>query len=184
MTQTRWPTCYLCLSENFCKFDSFLKSLLNIFILRNSIVGWRRRLVSCTKSIDLGKVLKVGGRMIHQSKSWYYFGPFQTSEVDFFCGYKPLTFFVKIFKLYFRLVPQDASNKHFLCFVSEDFASWKKARNIYTRMLQFTFPGEDARVRVVGRVVVIKRGGWNIWKSSFESGVLINEKWVAIFHKN
>ena len=28
-------------------------------------------------------------------------------------------------------------------FISEDFLSWKKARNIYTRMLEFTFPRED-----------------------------------------
>ena len=27
---------------------------------------------------------------------------------------------------------------------------------------------------MVGRVVLIKRGRWNKWKSSFESGVLIN----------
>ena len=60
-------------------------------------------------------------------------------EIDF--GYKLLTFFVKSSNLNVWLVPQDASNKQFLCFVSEDFASWKKSRNVYTRMLEFTFSG-------------------------------------------
>ena len=34
--------------------------------------------------------------------------------------------------------------KHFLFFVSEDFASWKKARYMYTHILEFIFPREDA----------------------------------------
>ena len=33
--------------------------------------------------------------------------------------------------------------KRLLFFVSEDFASWKKARDIYTLMFEFTFPRED-----------------------------------------
>ena len=33
--------------------------------------------------------------------------------------------------------------KRFLPFVSEDFASWKKARNIHIRMLEFTFSRKD-----------------------------------------
>ena len=37
---------------------------------------------------------------------------------------------------WFKTLPK----KHFLCFVSKDFASCKKACNIYTRMLEFTFP--------------------------------------------
>ena len=46
--------------------DSLLKPVLNIFILRNSIVGWgrvlsKRELISFIKSIDLGEVLIVGG---------------------------------------------------------------------------------------------------------------------------
>ena len=32
----------------------------------------------------------------------------------------------------------------FSCIVNEDFASWRKARNAYTRILEFTFPGKDA----------------------------------------
>ena len=41
--------------------------------------------------------------MIHQCKSWYYLGPSQTCKVEFFTeivfGYKPLTYFLKIFNL-------------------------------------------------------------------------------------
>ena len=46
----------------FWKIDSLLKPALNIFFLRNSIAGWwaselwKKRLFSCTKSLDLGKV--------------------------------------------------------------------------------------------------------------------------------
>ena len=36
--------------------------------------------MSYMKSIDLGEVL-IGESKIHQSKSWYYLGPFQTSKV-------------------------------------------------------------------------------------------------------
>ena len=53
--------------------------------------------------IDLGKVLIVGGKRIHQSESWYYLGPFQTSKVEFFMkivfGYKSLTCFCKELQL-------------------------------------------------------------------------------------
>ena len=56
----------------------------------------------------------------------------------------------------FRVVPKDASNKDFLCFVSENFHLEKM--HIYIRMLEFTFPGEDA----IDEGVVIKRGRWNI----------------------
>ena len=59
----------------------------------------KRGLVFCIKSIDLEEVLKVGESMIHQSKCWYYLGPFQTFKAELFAkivfGYKPLTFFVK-----------------------------------------------------------------------------------------
>ena len=72
--------------------------------------------------------------MIHQSKSRYYLGPSQTSKVEFFSKnlqHKCLNGSIRYFQ------------KHFLFFVSECFASWKKARNIYTRMLEFAFPRED-----------------------------------------
>ena len=44
----------------------------------------QRGLVLCIKSIDLEDVLKVGESRIHQSKRWYYLGPFQTFEVELF----------------------------------------------------------------------------------------------------
>ena len=86
----------------------FLKPVLNMYVLLNSIVWWgrgvlKRGLVFCIKSIDLGDVLIVGRRRIHQSKSWYYLGPFQTSEVELLAkivfAYKPVTDFVKSFNL-------------------------------------------------------------------------------------
>ena len=80
----------------------------------------KRGLVSYVKSVDLGDVLIVGRSRIHQSKSWYYLGPIETSKVEIFLkivfGYKSLKFF-------YKKLPIDASNKHILCFVSEDFAS-------------------------------------------------------------
>ena len=69
----------------------------------------KRGLVFCSKSIDLEEVLlKVGESMIHQSKCWYYLGPFQTIKAELFVkivfGYKPLTFSVKSSNLDFSLV--------------------------------------------------------------------------------
>ena len=95
-------------SQNFGKTDSFLKSVLNIFILSNLIVGLvegaikeGKGVVFSIKPMDSGEVLIVGSR-IHQSKTWYY--SFQTSNiepsrvevfVEIVYGYKSLTFFVK-----------------------------------------------------------------------------------------
>ena len=46
--------------------------------------------------------------MIHQSKCWYYLGPFKTFKVEIFAkivfDYKPLAFFVKSFNLGVSLV--------------------------------------------------------------------------------
>ena len=57
-------------SQIFDKIDSFLKPVLNIFILRNLILGWgrwllTRGLVFCIKSIDLGELLIVVESSIH-----------------------------------------------------------------------------------------------------------------------
>ena len=97
-------------SQNFDKIDTFLKPVLNIFILRNlsllSVIvglGWerllKRGLVFCIKSIDLGNVLIGGRSRIHQSKSWYFLGDFQTSKIELFgkivFGYMPLIFLIK-----------------------------------------------------------------------------------------
>ena len=67
-------------------------------------------LVFYIKSIDLEGVFIVGRGRIHQSKSWYYLGPFQTSKVEPFAnivfGYKSLIlFFVKSSNLDVPLVP-------------------------------------------------------------------------------
>ena len=88
----------------------------------------KSELVSYVKSVDLEDVLIVWRTRIHQSKCWYYLGPFQDgiSKEELFAkivfGYKPSTFFVKSSNVDFKLVPKDASNKDFLCFVSEDFS--------------------------------------------------------------
>ena len=42
----------------------------------------------------------------------------------------------------FLLAMGKASNKHILSFVSEDFASLKVECYIYTRMIEFIFPGD------------------------------------------
>ena len=38
-------------------------------------------------------------------------------------------------------------DKHFLCSVSKDFASWETASNIYTRMFEYTLPAEDGLIK-------------------------------------
>ena len=87
--------CHIRHSQNFDKIDSFLNPVLNIFILRNLIV-WlggrllKRGLVFCILSIDLEEGLIVGRSTIHEAKSWYYLGPFQTFKVEIFakiCGF-------------------------------------------------------------------------------------------------
>ena len=61
------PTsCHIRHTQNFDKIDSFLKSVLNICMLRDLIVGWGKRvikegLVFCIRSLDLGEMLIVGG---------------------------------------------------------------------------------------------------------------------------
>ena len=100
-------------SKNFDKIGIILKPILNIIVLRNLTAGWERGLLKrglafCIKYIDLEEVLKVGESSIHQSKSWYYLGPFQTFKVELFVQtifvYKPLTYFAKIFNLDVSLV--------------------------------------------------------------------------------
>ena len=53
-------------SQDFDKIDGFLNPILNIFVLRNLIVGWdegiiKEGLVFCIKSINLEDVLIAGG---------------------------------------------------------------------------------------------------------------------------
>ena len=106
MTSSPTP-CHMRHSQNLGKIDSFLKPVLNTFIFCILIVGWGRGLLKrgLVFVSDLGDVLIVGRSIIHQSKSWYYLGPFQPSKVERFA----------------------TSNKHFWCFVSEHLASWKKS---------------------------------------------------------
>ena len=56
-------------------------------------------LLSCIKSIDLGRALIVGGSKIYRSKSWHCLGPPQSSKLELFAKIvfhcKPLTFFAK-----------------------------------------------------------------------------------------
>ena len=143
------PPCYLRNSQNFYKIDSFLKLVLTFCVLDNLIVGWSGWFIKEGAGI-LPQIFRFSGGVnvwgrIYQIKSWYSLVPSQTSKVNFFAeivfGCRLLTFFVKDYNLDAWLVPQDASEKHFLCFVRTDFASWKK-RNIYTRMLDFIFPSK------------------------------------------
>ena len=55
----------------------------------------------------------------------------------------PVNFFVKSSNLDVWLVPLDASKKHFLCVVSEDFASWKIHVISTLVCLSLLFPRED-----------------------------------------
>ena len=76
-------------SQIFNKIDSFRKPVLNIIILRNLILEWkrsllRRELVNYIKSIDLGELLVAGDSVIYQNKSWYYSGLCQISKVELF----------------------------------------------------------------------------------------------------
>ena len=118
MTQTRHPPStpsHLGHSQSFDKIDSFLKSVLNILILCNLIVGWggigsyKRGSWYFTSNLQIQRrYLKVGESMIHQSKCWYYLGPFQTFKAELFAkivfGYKPLSLFVKTSNLHASLV--------------------------------------------------------------------------------
>ena len=38
----------------------------------------------CIKAVELGDLSIVKGSRIHQSKSWYHLGPFQTSKRELF----------------------------------------------------------------------------------------------------
>ena len=47
MMQRRWPLtpCHMHYSQDFDKIDSFLRSVLDIFIIRNLIVGWGEEVI-------------------------------------------------------------------------------------------------------------------------------------------
>ena len=131
-TQTRWPLtpCHMRHWQNFAKIDSFLKPFLNICILGNLIVGWGEWVIKEGAGI-LHQIYRFSGGVntwegrIHQSKGWYCLGHSQTSKAEIVFGYKSLTLFVKTSNVNVWLVAYDTFKKHFLCFVNEDFASWK-----------------------------------------------------------
>ena len=91
-------------SQNFDKINSFLRSVFNICILGNLIVGCGEWVIKEGVGIlyqiyRFSGDVNIWGSRIHQSKSWYDLGPSKTSKVDFFVEivfcYKSLTFFVK-----------------------------------------------------------------------------------------
>ena len=97
MTQTAWPPpppttpdpCHIHHSQNFDRIDSFLRSVLNICILGNLIVRWGEWVI--TEGVGfLHHIYKFNGGVntwssrIHQSKTWYYLGPSQTSKLEYF----------------------------------------------------------------------------------------------------
>ena len=100
---TPYPTpCHVRHSQNFGKIDSFLKPVLNIFIVGNIFVEWvrelfKRGLVFRIICKDLGEVLIVVGSRTHQSESWPYLGPSYIVEIfaEIVFGLKWLTVFVK-----------------------------------------------------------------------------------------
>ena len=137
MTQTSWPPtpCHILISQNFDKIDSFIQSILNNCILGN-LSGWGERVIKMGigilhQSYRFSGGINIWRSRIHRCKSWYYFGPSQTSKLDFFFaeivfGWKPLTFFVKKLRC-------------LTGFIRRRFCILKKTRSIYTSILEFTF---------------------------------------------
>ena len=125
--------CHMRHSQILDKIDSFLKPVLNIFILCNVIVEWgrggeslvRRRLVFCMKSIGLGEMLIVAETRIHQEKVGIIQGPSKHLRFKLFVkivfGCKLLTLFRKKLRLRY-LIGFIGFQETFLRFFSEDFA--------------------------------------------------------------
>ena len=132
-------------SPNFDKIDSFLKSVLNIYILGNLIVGWGERVIKEGVGI-LHQIYRLSGDVdiwgggIHQIKDWYYLEPSQISKVEVFAA---MNFFCK--KLQFKCLTGFTRRfqKHFYVLLVKILHFEKKTRNIYTSMLKSTFPKED-----------------------------------------
>ena len=102
-------------SQIFDKTNSFLKTILNIFILRNLIHGViilnQTKLNITSPCLILGGevaikekagilhqiyrfrgVVTSWGNKIYLNKTWYYSGPFQTSKVELFAKNSNLDF--------------------------------------------------------------------------------------------
>ena len=78
-------------SPNFDKIDSFLKPLLNIFIVSSLTVGLGEGVLKEGAGI-LHQIYRIKGGVnswgsrFHQGKSWCYLGPSKTYTVELFCG--------------------------------------------------------------------------------------------------
>ena len=107
---------------------------------------------------------------IHHSKSWYSLGLSQTSKLYFFAeivlGCKPLTFFLKRLQLRCLTGSIRRFQKLILCFVRDDFASWKKHLISTPVCLTLLFKKKKCYWLKGGWVsrkgAVIKRAKWNI----------------------
>ena len=94
MAQTKWlfhTSCHMRHSPNFDKIVSFLKSVLNIYILGNLIVGWGERIIkegvgNLPQIYRLSGDVDIWGSGIHRIKDWYYLEPSQISKVEFFAA--------------------------------------------------------------------------------------------------
>ena len=104
------PTpCHIHHIQNLDKIDTFLKPVLNIFILGNLIIEWGEGVIK-EGAVILNQIYTNSwGSKIEQIKNCYYLGPSQTPKMVFFAeivfGNKPLTFFVKSSNLNVSLVP-------------------------------------------------------------------------------
>ena len=127
--------------QTFDKIDSFLKPCFKYFYSRFLILGWGEGFMKEGAGIlhqiyrFTGGVNSWGSR-IHQSKSWYYLGPSQTSKMEFFWeivfSYKPLTLLEKaptyLFDWFYKTLPKNT----FQVFVSEILTHFSPVSHFYT----------------------------------------------------
>ena len=135
--------CYTRHSQNFDKTVSFLRPVLNTCILGNMIVGWlsgflKRGLVFCIKSIDLVEALIFWREEFIKVR----IGIIQTSKAEIAFGYKPLTFYWKA-PTWMLIGCITLLKNTFYVLLVEILYLEKKVRNIYTRIIELTFPRED-----------------------------------------
>ena len=99
-------------------------------------------------SSPVAEMLIAGGNRMHQSKSWYYIGPSQTSKVECFCGncfrLLAVNFFCKklqlrMFDKFHKTLPKTL----FHVLLVKILHLEKKKEQYLHRRLKFTFPIED-----------------------------------------
>ena len=133
----------------FTKTSSFLKPVLKIFILHNLIVGWGGLGVIKEGAGILHQIYRsrggssCWGSRTHQIETKYNLWHFQTSKVG---GAFYENCFRKLIDWFHKTLPIN----NFYVFLVK-MLNLKKARNVYTRMLEFTFPGAD---------MINQNGGW------------------------